>query len=299
MNKIKNIFAFAVISILLYSCGTSNSTAVDNFDHEAQAIVDNDTLVQFLKNHYFDTDIDSVKTLIPGKTPLFESANSMSVTENDIDYTLYYYVNEVGNPQVDKGFPSVMDSIYVKYYGQRIVNTDSISNSFDSNDGIWFNLVPYIASNNSLTGGVIRGWAHGFTNFKGGDNVTNNGPITYENGGKGVLFIPSGLAYRNIGSGSILANENIMFYIDLFDFVKDTDHDNDGVPSIMEDPDGNGDPRDDDTDGDFIANYLDTDDDNDGVLTRDEDANGDGNPANDFSDPNNPELADYLNPKIR
>ena len=113
------------------------------------------------------------------------------------------------------------------------------------------------------------------------------------------MFIPSGLAYRNIGTVNILANENIMFYIDLFDFVKDTDHDNDGVPSIMEDPDGNGDPRDDDTDGDFIANYLDTDDDNDGVLTRDEDANGDGNPANDFSDPNNPELADYLNPKIR
>ena len=36
----------------------------------------------------------------------------------------------------------------------------------------------------------------------------------------------------------------------------------------------------------------------DGLPTKDEDANGDGNPANDFSDPNNPTLADYLNPDI-
>jgi FKBP-type peptidyl-prolyl cis-trans isomerase len=287
MKKIKNIFAFAIISILLYSCGNSSSIEVDNFDHEAQALVDNDTLVQFLKNHYFDTSVDSVKALVPGQTALFENINTMSVTENEIDYTLYYYVNNVGTPTIDKGFPSVIDSVYVKYYGQRIVETDSISATFDNSSGVWFTLAD-----------VIRGWSHGFTNFKGGDNITNNGPITYENGGKGVLFIPSGLAYRNIGSGSILANESILFYIDLFEFVKDTDHDNDGVASINEDPDGSGDPRDDDTDEDFIVNYADADDDGDGVLTRDEDANGDGNPANDFSDPNNPTLADYLNPDI-
>ena len=30
-----------------------------------------------------------------------------------------------------------------------------------------------------------------------------------------------------------------------------------------------------------------------------EDANGDGDPRNDFSDPSNPTLPDYLNPKIK
>ena len=35
-------------------------------------------------------------------------------------------------------------------------------------------------------------------------------------------------------------------------------------------------------------NYVDQDDDGDGVLTINEDANGDGNPANDFNDTNNP-----------
>jgi hypothetical protein len=287
MNKIKSIFAFTIISIVLYSCSNTSSVAVDDFDYEAQALIDNDTLVLFLKNHYFDTSVDSVKAIVAGQTPLYETVRTMDITENDIDYKLYYYVNSEGTPSIEKGYPTVMDSVFVKYSGQRIVSTDSISTAFDANDGVWFTL-----------NGVIRGWSHGFTNFKGGDNVTENGPITYENGGKGVLFIPSSLGYGNIGSGSILANESIFFYIDLFDFVKDTDHDNDGIPSIMEDPDGNGDPRDDDTDLDGVANYFDADDDNDGVSTINEDANGDGNPANDRNDPNNPDLADYLNPDI-
>jgi len=290
MTKIKNVVVFIIFTVIIYACGSSSTSTVDVFDYEAQALKDNDTLVQFLKNHYFDTSLDSVKTLVTGQTALYEDVKlkSMSITDNAIDYTLYYYTNREGNPTIDKGNPTVMDSVYVKYYGQRIVNTDSISPSFDSNNGIWFTL-------NS----VIRGWAYGFTKFKSGNNITNNGPITYENGGKGILFIPSGLAYSNSGSSSIKANESIFFYIDLYDFVVGTDHDNDGVASINEDPDGNADPRDDDTDLDGIPNYFDTDDDGDGVLTINEDANGDGNPANDFSDPNNPTLADYLNPDIK
>ena len=291
MNKIKNIFAFALVATLIYSCGSSTPAEVDNFDHEAQALIDNDTLVNFLKNHYFDTSVDSVKTLVSGKTALYDDTSklkSMIVTENEIDYTLYYYVNRVGEQTPDKGNPTVMDSVFVKYYGQRILNSKAISQTFDNNDGLWFTL-----------NGVVRGWAHGFTKFKGGNNITNNGPITYENGGKGILFIPSGLAYRNVGSATILPNESLLFYIDLYDLVKDTDHDNDGVASIFEDPDGDKDPRNDDTDGDSIPNYFDLDDDGDGVLTIDEDKNKDGNPANDFSDPNNPTLPDYLNPDIK
>jgi FKBP-type peptidyl-prolyl cis-trans isomerase FkpA len=290
MTKIKNVLALIILTVIMYACDANTNTFVDNFDYEGQALIDNDTLVKFLKNHYFDTAVDSVKTLVTGETALYDDAKlqSMSVTDLDIDYTLYYYVNNVGSPAVDKGFPTVMDSVYVKYSGQRIIKTDSISVPFDRSNGTWFTL-----------NGVIRGWTYGFTNFKGGDNVTDNGPITYDNGGNGVLFIPSGLAYSNLGSGAILRNESIFFYIDLFDLVQDTDHDNDGIASINEDIDGNGDPRDDDTDLDGGPNYFDTDDDGDGVLTQDEDANGDGNPANDFSDANNPTLADYLNPDIK
>lgn len=293
MTKIKNILALLVFAAIIYACsGNTTNTFVDNFDYEAQAIIDNDTLVKFLKNHYFDETDGDIKLLASGKTALFEDANlqQIEVTNNDIDYTMYYYTNRVGNPKVDKGFPTVMDSVFVKYKGQRIVRTDTISaTAFDKSNGAWLTLNT-----------VVRGWAYGVSKFKSGDNITDNGPITYENGGKGILFLPSGLAYGKNGTSTILGSECILFYIELYDFIKDTDHDNDGVASINEDPDGDEDPRNDDTDLDGSPNYFDADDDGDGVLTIYEDANGDGNPANDFSDPtNNPTLPDYLNPSIK
>ncbi|MEQ9100703.1 MAG: gliding motility-associated C-terminal domain-containing protein, partial [Imperialibacter sp.] len=64
---------------------------------------------------------------------------------------------------------------------------------------------------------------------------------------------------------------------------------------------GDGDPTNDDTDGDGIADYLDSvdgeydpagDNDNDGVPNGDEDINGDGNPNNDDTDGDG--IADYL-----
>jgi FKBP-type peptidyl-prolyl cis-trans isomerase FkpA len=294
MNKLKNIFALCILSVFAYACGNSDTTPIEVFDNEAQALIDKDSLSIFFTKHYYDTAVDSVKTLVAGATPLSEDANlkTMNVTENEIEYELYYYIAEpehVGTPTIDKGSPTSLDSVFVKYEGFRINGTDSITPRFEIREiPIWFTL-------NS----VIRGWSYGFTNFKNGDNITDNGPITYENEGKGILFIPSGLAYGNSGTtGSIRSNENLIFYIRLFDFVKDTDHDNDGIPSWLEDPDGDGDPRNDDTNGDFFVNYLDGDDDGYGVATRDEDANGDGNPANDFNDPDNPTLADYLNPSI-
>jgi len=289
MNKIKNILAITFAILLIYSCGTNNNGFIDDFDHEAQALIDNDTLVQFLKNHYYDLSSDSIKLVISGKVALYEEIQTMSITENEIDYTLYYYVKDAGTPKVDKGNPTVMDSVFVNYEGKRIVNTDSISKPFEKNINMWFTLDR-----------VIGGWTYGFTNFRGGDNITDNGPITYENGGKGVLFIPSGLAYANNGTSSgILPNECLVFHIELNDLVKDTDHDNDGVASIFEDPDKNDNPKDDDTDQDGFPNYIDSDDDGDGTLTVNEDANGDGNPTNDFNDPNNPTLPDYLNPVIK
>ncbi|WP_428740372.1 FKBP-type peptidyl-prolyl cis-trans isomerase [Tenacibaculum sp.] len=291
MIKFKHLFYTAILSTLLYSCGNDSNSTVDNFDHEAQAVIDNDSLIAFLKNNYYNADLDSVKVIDNGQTSLFDDNKLVTkeVVENDINYKLYYYVNSEGTPDPDKGFPTVMDSVYAKYRGQKIVKKDSLSSDFDNNIA-WFSL-----------NGVIRGWTYSFVHFKGGKNVTGNGPITYENGGKGILFIPSGLGYRNTGSrdGSIGANQNLIFYFELWDLVPNTDDDLDGIPSIMEDPDGDGDPRNDDTDEDFIPNYIDTDDDGDGILTKYEDKNGDGNPANDFNDPNNPTVPDYLNRDIR
>ena len=87
--------------------------------------------------------------------------------------------------------------------------------------------------------------------------------------------------------------------IDLFTYVEETDHDGDGIPSIMEDLNGNGYLFDDNTDDDlepfnvFIPNFLDPDDDGDGIITREEIIfNPDGSLT--FPDSNGNGIPDYL-----
>ncbi|MGK0413807.1 MAG: FKBP-type peptidyl-prolyl cis-trans isomerase FkpA [Polaribacter sp.] len=306
MAKIKNIFAVAIVAILMYACGDDNNFIVNPFadvDHISLAVSDNDSIVKFLKNHYYDTEVDSVKLLVTGKTAMFDDnvhLKTMEVTENAIDYKLYVYVAREGDAGADpdKGYPTKVDSVFVKYAGRTMSGATFSDTNFDSNTrGGWFNLLS-----------VIKGWSYGYTNLKGGELKKDpntggifNGPITYLNGGKGVLFIPSGLAYPSTNPqnySSNLVDTNLLFYIDLLDFVPDTDHDNDGVATIDEDIDNDGNLFNDDTDSDGFPNYFDVDDDGDGVFTADEDANNDGDPTNDFSDPINPTLPDYLNPAI-
>lgn len=286
----KLLFLFLSILLIGYACNDDNfGVQVDDFDYEGQALVDNDSILVFLENHYYNDAIDSVQPLVTGATSLLNDSRLIiqDVTDFDVDYKLYVFVKSVGNPVPDKGYPTEVDSVLVKYKGQYFNSTVQLID-FDERtvNPLWLTL-------NS----VIRGWSHGFTNFKGGENITNNGPITYANGGKGVLFIPSGLAYGQFGTTGIPPSSSLMFYIELYDIVENTDHDLDTVPSILEDPDGDGDPRNDDTDGDGFPNFTDPDDDNDGVLTKDE-GGADGDPTNDFNDPNNPTLPDYLNPDI-
>ncbi|WP_299225528.1 DUF6252 family protein [uncultured Psychroserpens sp.] len=68
------------------------------------------------------------------------------------------------------------------------------------------------------------------------------------------------------------------------------DDDSDGIPNFFEDFDGDGNLDNDDTDADGIANYLDDDDDGDGILTIDEAKDVDGNPIDTDGDTD----VDYL-----
>jgi len=225
------------------------------------ALRDSDSIVKFLKNNYYDVSLDAIKTLVDGEIALFDDTSklkTMKVIDNDIEHTLYVYVIEEGQPAPVKGNPTVMDSVYVKYSGNAFLNSQLDTSNFDINEnGIWFTL-----------NAVVKGWKHGFTKLLGGalkkeaNGDTFNGPITYLNTGKGFLVIPSGLAYPSSNADNYtntLVDTNLIFFVELLDIVEDTDHDNDGVPSILED------------------------------------ANGDGDPTNDFSDNSNPTLPDYLN----
>ena len=304
MFKTRYFFLLIILSVLVYSCGddTFGTNPFADVDHEALAISDNDSIVKFLKNHYYDSSVDSIKVLVAGETAMFDDTKlkTMDVTENDINYKLYVYVEREGDygNDSDRGFPTKVDSVFTKYAGKTFSGTTFSDTNFDQNQsGLWFSLTS-----------VVRGFSYGFTNFKGGELKKDanggpfNGPITYLNGGKGVLFIPSGLAYPSSNPqnwSNNLVDTNILFYIDLLTLVPNTDHDNDGVKTISEDVDNDGNVNNDDTDSDGIPNYFDSDDDGDGVLTRNEDRNGDGDPSNDFNDPDNPTLPDYLNPNIK
>ncbi len=95
--------------------------------------------------------------------------------------------------------------------------------------------------------------------------------------------MPSGLGYYIAPPSGILPYSSLIFRFKVMGF-NTTDHDNDGVPTYLEDLNDNHILTDDNTDGDAASNYLDIDDDADGVLTKHEDINDDGDPTNDDSD---------------
>ena len=106
------------------------------------------------------------------------------------------------------------------------------------------------------------------------------------------MFVPSGLAYFS-GNSTGAIYDNLIFKIELLQ-MEEQDHDSDLVPSYLEDLNDNIDVTDDDTDEDGLPNFIDLDDDGDGVLTINEDIDGDGDPTNDIGANGIPK---YLDPE--
>ena len=201
----------------------------------------------------------------------------------EIVHNVYYIIARQGNGAAT----TFADSTYVSYQGELLNGT-----IFDSSTApIWFNLPS-----------LVPGFAHGITALKGGDMGQGNsdGTVTVENFGIGALFIPSALGYYADSQGVIPAYSPLIFKIDLL-AVNQADPDGDGIPSYLEDVDGNGRVNNDNTDlaaeqrtgFNFFPNYLDADDDGDGTPTRDEIViNADGTLT--FPDTDEDGIADYL-----
>src|SRR5690606_33085189 len=129
-------------------------------------------------------------------------------------------------------------------------------------------------------GGLTEGFAWFCTKLNIGtgydpDTQPNDGTIVWNNDyGIGAVFVPAGLAYYSSGNYNpyIFKLDMLAYsYADqdrIYDYnLRQEISSPDGIPSSLEDINGNGDPRDDDSDGDGIPDYLDADDDNDGILT--------------------------------
>jgi FKBP-type peptidyl-prolyl cis-trans isomerase FkpA len=242
----------------------------------------------------FKVKIDTLAGDLAGKTPLIQRAQAIKVTLKSedlgledgetVEHTIYYIpLREGAGPQ-----PTTADSTLVKYRGMRFNGT-----TFDASAQYLWQYLPF----------TIQGYGIGVSKLKKGTQVRINddGTSTYTDSGMGMFIIPSALGYYNNVSGSIPAYENLIFVLELGNFVPDTDYDNDGIPSWMEDLNGNGIYDDDNTDYDIerrsfqvaTPNHLDSDDDGDGIPTKDEiTINADGTIS--FPDTDKDGIPDYL-----
>ena len=255
----------------------------------SEVVIEDDAeIIEFLKTHFYNKDefetppegfdfrirFDTIAGDNSGKQSLFASSNLItdviSVTSSDfgrddgevIDVKLYTLVVRQG---VEAGKPTIGDFSILRYEGSLIDGT-----LFDasSNQPVRFNL-----------SSVVRGFGNGMKNLQTGMGPVENadGTVSYEGYGVGAIFIPSGLGYFNNSPNTLIpAYSPIIFKVDAFAYEPDSDFDGDGIPSILEDLNNNGNLLDDNTDdesesfGVYLANFNDTDDDNDGILTIDE-----------------------------
>lgn len=246
----------------------------------------NSSLFESGSNHRIDdiiiTELAEGETVPDGSTLLMDVIETRTTVFDETDYEYYFLrLNQGGGDS-----PNFTDRVRVRYEGYLEVDGevfDGVATPIDlPMQGIGF------------SGGVIRGWQLILPEFNVASSfMTNNGIVDYDDYGLGMMFIPSGLAYFAGSQNGIPSYSNLVFKFELLQYEID-DHDGDGVPSYIEDYNMNLDVNDEDTDEDEIPDYFDVDDDGDGVATIFEDIDGDGDPTNDIGANGIPK---YLDPE--
>ncbi|MBU2928355.1 FKBP-type peptidyl-prolyl cis-trans isomerase [Winogradskyella psychrotolerans] len=284
--KIK-ILKFSLLLLLLcsvvVSCNNDDDDDGDAFvieDRTEQQAKDKDSLIAYLTSHYYNsgffetgsnhkytdiviTPLAEGETVPENHTLLMTAVEERTTTYLEADYE-YYVLNIY---QGDGESPAFTDMVRVRYSGSSI--NDALDGTYDVFDSSVtpadFNLQ---TDGNSY--GVIKAWQLVMPTFNASSDyeIDGNGNFSFTNPGLGVMFIPSGLGYFS-GSTTGSVYDNLMFKFELLQFEVE-DHDNDGIPSYLEDIDGDLDVTNDNTDEDFYLNFIDTDDDGDLVLTIDE-----------------------------
>ncbi|NCT17764.1 MAG: hypothetical protein COZ75_06755 [Flavobacteriaceae bacterium CG_4_8_14_3_um_filter_34_10] len=294
----KVLFFILLIMVTFSSCKKNEDDGiiiVPERDRVEEALVAKLEIEAFLQTHFYNYEefqnppagfnfkivFDTIAGVNANKIPLIEQVTSKTVVDRvktDLTYTLYF-LNVI---QGEGDTPIFADAALLSFKGQLLNQT-----AFDASDApIRLDLTQ-----------VLTGFQEAIVEFNTSTGFVENpdGTITFENYGVGAVFIPSGLGYwLSPPPGSpIPVYSQLIFTFQVYDVTKDIDHDLDGIPSFMEDLNGNSILNDDDTDADGIPNYLDTDDDGDGVLTIDEIiVNEDGTIT--FPDSNNNGTPDYL-----
>lgn len=283
MNKFKYYFILIITSLSLFSCSKDDNSSIEEVplrDFQEQFEADNDSIEKYLNNYYIeeiiqapgepqDQDVKMAKIPVGGtqesimsllNSTTFPKLLVKNVELHDITYKLYYLVLREGVGEK----PINVDGIFATYKGT-LLNETIFDQSFDP-QSLW-NL-----DGTGTRGVFVEGWRQIFPQFRTGtydESENNDGTLVYTDFGAGVMFLPSGLAYYSTGSSVIPSYTPIVFSFKLYE-VRRYDHDNDGIPSCLEDIDGDGYVNNDDSDEDGIPDYLDIDDDGDKFTTRSE-----------------------------
>lgn len=293
-NRVLVLFALLLI---IWSC--KNDDGGDDLisvppQTLTETAVENDAEIKaYLETHFYNYEefenppadfnfritFDTIAGDNASKIPLINQVETQLITEvsstfgrddgEEVQHTLYYLSARDGVGES----PTIGDNTVVRYEGALLDGT-----LFDASS------VP----TSQYLSGFVRGYANGIVNFNAGIGPMDNGDgsVSFDDYGVGVIFMPSALGYFDSprsGSG-IPAYAPLVFHVDVLSFEKDTDFDGDGIPSILEDLDGDGNLNNDNTDEEtepfnvFLPNHNDTDDDEDGILTIDEiELDADGN----------------------
>lgn len=313
--RINKLLLICLTAFLVFSCDNDDDNTAEITpprDRGEVAIENDQALLDYLSTHFYNYEefespsadfdykikFDTIAGENVDKTPIIESDKLITKTVNNQGVDQQLYILKIREGAGEK--PKFTDSTYVTYQGE-LLNEDV----FDSNlkNPIWFSLVSYFGINSGGNfqprGGAIKGFTEGLQEFGGASNFSVNSDNTVEwtnDYGIGAIFMPSGLAYFNSApSPAIPAYAPLIFKVNTFR-INEADHDGDGIPSWMEDLDGDGEVLNDDTDGDGLPNHTDADDDGDGTPTRNEIEIDPATGEITFIDTDNDGTPDYLDP---
>ena len=230
--------------------------------------------------------LEDGESLPPNTTLLSEAVEPKTTTFKDVDYTYYILSIEEGLGE----HPHFTDQVRVNYEGNTMDDEvfDGSVNPIDL-DLIavvpgWNRVLPQFKTSNAFT-----------TNSDGSITFENYGiGVMFLPSGLAFFresvndFGTSGVNNNQQSSDNLTRFTPVGFKFDILQSFEN-DHDMDGVPSHIE---NNNPALNVDTDGDFTVDYLDTDDDGDGIPTLNEDIDRDGNPANDIGRNNIPRYLD-------
>ena len=308
-------FFIGVSILILASCGSDDDGTVNITPPRLladQALEDDAAIQEYLATHFFELvedgnggqkiSIDTIAGENASRAPMANGVSTqiinvssshfgLSQEEIDIPHTLYFISAREGNE--DGIQPTFADSTLIKYEGSLLNRT-----RFDGSTTFSWQELP----------NFLRGYANGIANLKSGTPeglvLNSDGTSYYTDSGMGIVIMPSGLGYfLSSPSAAIPSYAPLVFTFEVGNAIPDTDTDNDGIPSIMEDLDGNGYLFDDNSDFESeqnagappVANFRDPDDDDDGIPTRDEiEIDAMGNIT--FPDTDGDGIVDYLDP---